>query len=165
MEKGEAFPRFVLQADSGEEIDSDFLKGIRYVVFFYSKDNTPGCTKEVTEFNALNPKFALRNIPVFGVSKDSVASHAKFREKLGLKIKLLSDPNSELARQVGAYGEKKCYGKVCEGTIRSTFLIGKDGTVEEAWHNVKAAGHAEKVLDGTLSHFRSDAADKGLRDF
>ncbi len=156
MEKGESFPHFALQAENGETIDSDMLKGLRYIVFFYARDNTPGCTKECVDFTELYPKFALRNIPVFGVSGDSVASHQKFSEKYGMKIKLLSDPDHALAKQVGAYGEKKNYGKIVQGTIRSTFLIGKDGKIEEAWMNVKATGHAARVFEGTLSHFKND---------
>lgn len=156
MDKGDTFPHFALQAENGELIDSDMLKGLRYLVFFYSKDNTPGCTKECVDFNELYPKFALRNIPIFGVSGDSVNSHQKFAEKYGFKIKLLSDKDHALAKEVGAYGEKKNYGKIVQGTIRSTFLIGKDGRIEEAWLNVKATGHAARVFDGVLSHFKND---------
>ncbi|MCQ2079239.1 MAG: peroxiredoxin [archaeon] len=156
MQKGEEFPRFVLQDENGETVDSAMLRGLRYIVFFYSKDNTPGCTKEAVEFTELIVKFRLRNVLVFGVSGDSVESHRRFIDRQGLKVKLLSDPDHAFAKQVGAFGEKMNYGKIVQGTIRSTFLVGKDGLVEEAWCNVKAAGHAQRVLDGTLSHFKND---------
>ncbi len=156
MQKGDVFPRFKLEADNGEVIDSDLLKGLRYLVFFYSKDSTPGCTREAQDFTELAPKFQLRNIPIFGISGDSVASHKKFIEKYGLQVKLLSDPDHAFAKECGAYGEKKNYGKIVQGTIRSTFLVGKDGKVEEAWVNVKATGHAARVFEGVLSHFKND---------
>ncbi|MCQ2070640.1 MAG: peroxiredoxin [archaeon] len=156
VDKGDVFPRFVLKDENGETVDSQQLLGLRYIVFFYSKDNTPGCTKEAVDFTEEYAKFALRNILVFGVSKDSVESHRKFKDKHGLKEKLLSDPDSLFAKEVGAFGEKTLYGKTVTGTIRSTFLIGKDGKVEEAWKNVKATGHVKRVVEGTLSCFRND---------
>ena len=133
------------------EFDSSFLEGMRYVIYFYSKDNTPGCTKEAEEFSAMFPKLTMRNIPVIGVSKDSPESHRRFIDSKGLKVKLLSDPDHSLMEQVGAWGEKKMYGKVVQGTIRSTFIVGRDGIVEAAWRNVKVAGHVEKVVDKALS--------------
>ena len=156
MQKGDEFPHFVLQDENGETVDSKQLLGLRYIVFFYARDNTPGCTTEAVDFTTLYANFAMRNVLVFGVSGDSVASHRKFKDKHGLKEKLLSDPDHEFAKACGAYGEKKNYGKIVQGTIRSTFLIGKDGKIEEAWMNVKATGHAARVLEGTLSHFKND---------
>ena len=128
-------------------------------MFFYARDNTPGCTTEAVDFTTLYANFAMRNVLIFGVSGDSVASHRKFKDKHGLKEKLLSDPDHEFAKACGAYGEKKNYGKIVQGTIRSTFLVGKDGKVEEAWTNVKATGHAQRVLDGMVSHFKTDKAE------
>ncbi len=151
MEVGDRFPSFRLKDENGEELDSSTLEGIRYVVYFYSKDSTPGCTKEAEEFSANFTNFMLRNIPVFGVSKDSVDSHKKFIEKYQLKVKLLSDPDKELMQAVGAWGPKVSYGKETIGTIRSTFLVGKDGKVEAAWRNVKVAGHVDKVLTTAIS--------------
>ena len=151
MEVGDRFPTFRLKDEDGMEFDSSFLEGMRYVIYFYSKDNTPGCTKEAEEFSAMFPKLTMRNIPVIGVSKDSPESHRKFIDSKGLKVKLLSDPDHALMEQVGAWGEKKMYGKVVEGTIRSTFIIGRDGTVEAAWRNVKVTGHVEKVVDKAMS--------------
>ena len=159
MQKGDQFPHFVLQDENGETVDSKQLLGLRYIVFFYAKDNTPGCTTEAVDFTTLYANFAMRNVLIFGVSGDSVASHRKFKDKHGLKEKLLSDPDHEFAKACGAYGEKKNYGKIVQGTIRSTFLVGKDGKVEEAWTNVKATGHAQRVLDGMVSHFKTDMAE------
>ena len=159
MQKGDQFPHFVLQDENGETVDSKQLLGLRYIVFFYARDNTPGCTTEAVDFTTLYANFAMRNVLIFGVSGDSVASHRKFKDKHGLKEKLLSDPDHEFAKACGAYGEKKNYGKIVQGTIRSTFLVGKDGKVEEAWTNVKATGHAQRVLDGMVSHFKTDMAE------
>ena len=151
MEVGDRFPAFRLKDEDGMEFDSSFLEGMRYVIYFYSKDNTPGCTKEAEEFSAMFPKLTMRNIPVIGVSRDSPESHRRFIDSKGLKVKLLSDPDHSLMEQVGAWGEKKMYGKVVQGTIRSTFIVGRDGIVEAAWRNVKVAGHVEKVVDKALS--------------
>lgn len=151
MEVGDKFPEFSLADENGEVMDSSFLDGIRYVIYFYPKDNTPGCTTEAVDFSANIAKFMLRNIPVIGVSKDSSESHRRFIEKNQLKVKLLSDPEHELMEKVGAWGTKVSYGKETVGTIRSTFVVGKDGRVEAAWRNVKVAGHADKVLTTALS--------------
>jgi peroxiredoxin Q/BCP len=151
MGPGERFPSFVLEDENGERFDSSSLEGIRFVIYFYSKDGTPGCTSEATDFSSIFPKFMLRNIPVIGVSKDTVQAHAKFKEKNALRIKLLSDPSHELSAKAGAWGKKVLYGKEVEGTIRSTFIVGKDGTVEAAWTKVKVSGHAEKVLEKAVS--------------
>ncbi|MDR0509260.1 MAG: peroxiredoxin [Candidatus Methanoplasma sp.] len=155
MNAGEEFPQFALMDENGEEFDSRSLGGIRYVIYFYSKDGTAGCTKEALEFNSLYPKFMLRNIPVIGVSKDTAESHKKFREKNSLKIKLLSDPDHDLTERAGAWGAKMMYGKEVHGTVRSTFIVGKDGTVEAAWKRVKVDGHADKVLEKAISLAKS----------
>ncbi|MDR1690923.1 MAG: peroxiredoxin [Candidatus Methanoplasma sp.] len=155
MNAGDVFPEFVLEDENGERFDSRSLEGIRHVIYFYSKDGTPGCTKEALDFTSMYPKFMLRNIPVIGISKDSAASHRKFKDKNGLKIKLLSDPEHEFMERVGVWGSKMMYGKEVHGTIRSTFIIGKDGTVEAAWRGVKVSGHAEKVLEKAVSLVKS----------
>ena len=151
MEVGDKFPEFSLADENGEVMDSSFLDGIRYVIYFYPKDNTPGCTTEAVDFSANIAKFMLRNIPVIGVSKDSSESHRRFIEKNQLKVKLLSDPEHELMEKVGAWDTKVSYGKETVGTIRSTFVVGKDGRVEAVWRNVKVAGHVDKVLTTALS--------------
>jgi peroxiredoxin Q/BCP len=151
MDVGDKFPDFVLKDENGEEFDSKNLEGIRYVIYFYPKDNTSGCTREAEAFSENFPRFMMRNIPVIGVSKDSVASHRKFIDGKNLKIKLLSDPDHVLLEAAGAWGTKVMYGKETTGTIRSTFIVGKDGTVEAAWKKVKVDGHVDKVLEKALS--------------
>lgn len=151
MEVGDKFPAFSLPDENGEVLDSSSLEGIRYVIFFYPKDNTSGCTRENEDFSALQGKFMMRNVPVFGVSKDTVASHKKFSEKYQLKVKLLSDTERVLLKAADAWGTKMMYGKEVEGTIRTTYIVGKDGTVEAAWHKVKVPDHAEKVLEKVIS--------------
>ncbi|MBR7005958.1 MAG: peroxiredoxin [Candidatus Methanomethylophilaceae archaeon] len=151
MQEGDAFPHFELKDENGKTFDSRSLDGTRYVIFFYSKDNTPGCTKEAVEFTGLLDDFAAKGVRVIGVSKDSPESHRRFIESKGLKVKLLSDPDHVLMEAVGAWGKKMNYGKEVTGTIRSTFIVGKDGKVEAAMMNVKAGGHAARVLERTSS--------------
>ena len=151
MEIGDKFPDFVLLDENGDEFKSSDLYGIRYVIYFYPRDSTPGCTREAVEFTGSFGSFMLRNIPIIGVSKDSVQSHKKFSDKNNLKIKLLSDPEHSLIEAAGAWGEKKSYGRVNVGTIRSTFIIGKDGCVEAMWKNVRIDGHVEAVLEKAIS--------------
>ena len=155
MDVGDRFPEFVLADENGEIFNSRSLDGIRYVIYFYPKDGTSGCTKEALDFTSLYPNFMLRNIPIIGVSKDTAATHKKFREKYSLKVKLLSDPEHDLTERAGAWGTKMMYGKEVQGTKRSTFIVGKDGTVEAAWKNVKVDGHAEKVLEKAISLVKS----------
>ena len=120
-------------------------------MYFYPKDNTSGCTKEAQTFNEVYTKLMIRNVPVIGISKDSPESHRKFIAKNDLKFKLLSDSDHTLMEQVGAWGKKMMYGKEVEGTIRSTFIIGKDGKVEACWYKVKVDGHADTVYSTVKS--------------
>ncbi|MGC8587840.1 MAG: thioredoxin-dependent thiol peroxidase [Hydrogenobaculum sp.] len=123
------------------------FKGKKVVLYFYPKDDTPGCTKEACSFQEnLNPIKAM-GVEVIGVSPDSIASHKKFKEKYGLNFILLSDPDKKVAESYGAYGEKKMYGKVTKGIIRSTFVINENGEIEKAWKNVKVDGHVQAVID------------------
>lgn len=151
MEIGDKFPDFILKDENNEELNSDSLENIRYVIYFYPRDGSSGCTREAVDFSALYPKFMLRNIPIFGVSKDSVESHRKFKDKNSLKIKLLSDPERDLIERAGVWDTKMMYGKEVQGTIRSTFIVGKDGTIEAVWNKVKVPGHAEAVLEKAIS--------------
>ena len=151
MEAGEKFPDFVLQDANGETFDSKTLKGKRYVIYFYPKDNTSGCTREAVAFSENKEAFEDLGIQIIGVSKDSVASHKKFVDSKDLKIKLLSDPEHKLLEASGAWGTKIMYGKETTGTIRSTFIVGPDGKVEAAWKKVKVDGHVEKVLEKAKS--------------
>lgn len=151
ISKGDAFPEYSLEDEDGGLFGSKDLSGRRYLLFFYAKDGTPGCTRENVDFSNLHDEFADLGVSLVGVSGDSSATHRRFIDKNGLNVKLLSDGDHELAKLVGAYGEKKNYGRIVQGTIRSTFLIGKDGIIEEAWRNVKATGHAERILEAVSS--------------
>lgn len=147
MEVGEKFPKFELPDENGDIFGSDSLDGIRYVIYFYPKDGSSGCTQEALDFNARYAKLMMMNIPVLGVSPDSPATHNRFREKNGIKLKLLSDTEHILLKEAGAWGPKKLYGREYEGVIRSTFIVGKDGVVEAAWKNVKVKGHVDAVYE------------------
>lgn len=116
------------------------------VLYFYPKDNTPGCTTEAIEFSNLIDEFEKLNAKVVGISPDTAKSHCNFIDKHNLKLTLLSDPDKRVAESYGAFGEKKMYGKITFGIIRSTFII-KDEKILKAYYNVKAKGHAEKVLE------------------
>jgi peroxiredoxin Q/BCP len=142
---GDKAPSFDLPSDSGDNVKLGDYSGKTFVLYFYPKDNTPGCTREAQAFTKLLPKFKKAGVDVLGVSKDSVASHCGFRDKLKLKVPLLSDPELEVHKAYGAFGEKVMYGKKVKGVIRSTFLIEK-GKIKRAWGSVKVDGHAEAVL-------------------
>ena len=116
------------------------------ILYFYPKDNTPGCTIENKDFSCLIKEFKDAGITVIGVSKDSVDSHKKFIEKQELKVDLISDPELILHKELWAYGEKNNYGKIVQGVIRSTFLVNKEGEILEEWRNIRAKGHAERIL-------------------
>ncbi|ACJ16274.1 Hypothetical peroxiredoxin, bacterioferritin comigratory protein [Thermococcus onnurineus NA1] len=135
-------------SEDGKEVQlKDIVLGRWTVLYVYPKDNTPGCTTEAKEFTEILPEFEKLGFQVIGVSKDSVNSHRKFKEKHGLKIKLLSDPSAELIKALGAWGKKKRYGKEYEGVIRSTFILDPQGEIVWKKINVRAKGHAAKVLE------------------
>ncbi|NJF24171.1 peroxiredoxin [Thermococcus sp. Bubb.Bath] len=136
----------VLDENGKERPLRDFVLGKWTVLYFYPKDNTPGCTTEAKEFTELIDEFEKLGVQVIGVSRDSPRSHGRFKEKHGLKIKLLSDPNTELHKALGAWGKKKSYGREYEGVIRSTFILNPDGKIVWKKINVRAKGHAAKVL-------------------
>ncbi len=144
-------PEFDLHGidEEGNEITlrSEDLKGRWTVIYFYPRDNTPGCTTEAKEFTALREEFEKLGVRVIGVSRQSVESHKRFRERHELGIVLLSDPDAEVHKAFGAWGRKKMYGKEVEGVIRSTFLVDPDGEIVREWKNVRAKGHAAKVLE------------------
>ena len=143
--EGAAAPDFELAGQAGPLRLADF-KGKPLVLYFYPKDDTTGCTKEAQEFSALAPEFAKAGATVIGVSKDSLASHAKFTGKYGLGLALGSDPEAVVIGRYGSWVEKSLYGRKYMGVDRSTFLI-KDGVVKRIWRKVKVPGHAEKVLE------------------
>jgi len=146
IEAGAQAPEFILPRDGGGEIGLADLRGKPVVLYFYPKDDTPGCTKQAIGFTEHADAFAGAGAVVLGVSKDPVSKHDKFRDKHGLKIALLSDEESDVCERYGVWKEKSMYGKTYMGIERSTFLIGPDGKVAKVWPKVKVPGHAEEVL-------------------
>jgi peroxiredoxin Q/BCP len=147
VEEGQQAPDFELPSDSGERVRLSDLRGKPVVLYFYPKDNTPGCTTQACGFRDAWDEYQARGAVVLGVSPDDETSHRKFREDHHLPFTLLADTDHEVAREYGAWGEKRNYGRTYEGIIRSTFVIAPDGTVAKAMRNVRAKGHADKVLD------------------
>ena len=143
---GDKAPSFKITTDSGETITSANLKGSPYIVYFYPKDDTSGCTKEAIGFSESLKKFEKLGVTVLGISKDSLESHAKFRKKHKLKIALGSDPETKMANDWGVWGEKSLYGRKYMGMERATFLVDAKGVIKQAWHKVKVPGHVEAVL-------------------
>lgn len=146
---GDAAPTFTLENHDGEQVHlSDHLGKVEnVVVYFYPADDTPGCTKEACQFSENLAAFAASRADVIGISPDDAQSHRRFRDKYNLAITLLSDPDHAVASRYGAWGTKTLYGRTTTGIIRSTFLIGADGVILRSWYNVRADGHAEKVLE------------------
>ena len=140
-------PGFILPASDGSEIDLSSLRGKNVVLFFYPRDNTPGCTKEAIGFTEALQEFEAANTKVFGVSKDSLVSHEKFVTKKDLGMPLLSDENHTVSEDYGVWKEKKMYGKTFMGIERSTFLIDAEGRVAGIWRKVKVDGHVAEVLE------------------
>jgi len=145
IEVGKKAPAFTLQDENGTKVVLSSLAGQWVVLYFYPKDDTPGCTVEACEFTTGLPTFDKLDAAVFGCSRDTPESHRKFIAKYKLKIKLLSDPEHAVMEKYGAWGEKNNYGKKTMGVIRSTVLIDPAGKVAHHWATVKAAGHAEQV--------------------
>ena len=148
---GAKAPAFTLPDADGNKVSLSDYAGQKVVVYFYPRDDTPGCTKEACQFNDALSQFEGLGVPVIGISPDKQASHVKFRDKYGLRFPLLSDPEHKVMEKYGAWGEKMMYGKATTGVIRSTFLIDEKGKVARAWYSVKADGHAAKVLEEALS--------------
>ena len=148
MEAGQKFPGFELPDQNGQARTLDDLAGPEGLLLYaYPKDDTPGCTVEAKDFRDLAPRFREAGFEVAGLSPDGADSHCDFIGKYDLTFPLLSDPERSFMASIGAFGEKTLYGKTVEGVIRSTFAVAPDGTVIEAWHNVRAKGHAQRVLD------------------
>lgn len=146
IEPGSKAPAFTLTADDGTKVRLSELKGSPVVLYFYPKDDTPGCTREACAFR--DQKAALKKLgaKVFGISPDDVASHEKFRDKFNLNFPLLADPGHKMAEKYGAWREKNMYGKKKMGIQRSTYLIDAAGKVAKLWKSVKVDGHDEHVL-------------------
>jgi thioredoxin-dependent peroxiredoxin len=141
-------PLFELAGSDGKLHTLDSYAGKTVVLYFYPRDNTPGCTKEACAFRDLKPMLDTMNVVLLGISRDSLTSHDKFIREFGLPFTLLSDPDAVMMGAYGAYGEKVQYGKKGMGTIRSTVIIGPDGTVVKHWRKVaKAESHPHDVLD------------------
>jgi thioredoxin-dependent peroxiredoxin len=146
VEEGKPAPDFELTSDSGEQVKLSDFRGKPVVLYFYPKDDTPGCTKQACGIRDNYGVFADRGAVVLGVSPDDEASHAKFKEKYGLPFTLLSDPGHKVADDYGIWGEKKAYGKTYMGVERSTFVIDSDGNVTKVMRKVKPDTHADDVL-------------------
>jgi peroxiredoxin Q/BCP len=147
VEAGQRVPAFTLPRDGGGETGPADFPGKKLVLYFYPKDDTKGCTTEALGFSARIEDFAAADTVVFGISKDSVKSHDKFRDKHGLKVILLSDETGEVVERFGVWGEKSMYGKTYMGIDRSAFLVGPDGVVARVWRKVKVPGHVDEVLE------------------
>ncbi|MEU8802815.1 thioredoxin-dependent thiol peroxidase [Spirillospora sp. NPDC048819] len=145
LQPGDVAPDFELPDADASPVSLSSLRGKRVILYFYPAAMTPGCTKESVDFESSLGDLEAAGVTVVGVSPDKPAKLAKFREKEGLTFPLLSDPDAEVLKSYGAYGEKKLYGKVVVGVIRSTFLIDADGKIEKAYYNVKATGHVERL--------------------
>lgn len=139
-------PDFSVKSSSGSEVRLSDLKGKKVLLYFYPKDSTPGCTLEGQDFNRLLPEFQKLNTVVYGISRDSVASHCKFRDKYGFKFELLSDDDETLCRLFDVIKEKNMYGKKVMGIERSTFIIDENQNLLAEFRKVKAEGHAEQML-------------------
>ena len=144
---GDRAPNFTLKDKSGNEISlSDFI-GKRVVLYFYPKDNTPGCTRQACAFAGAYEEFKNRGVEVIGISRDSIASHVKFAEKYNLPFVLLSDPELEAIQAYGVWQEKKMYGKLSFGVVRTTFIIDENGIIEKIMPKVKPDTNAAEILE------------------
>ncbi len=145
LEPGDDAPDFTLSDDRGDKVTLSELRGRKVIVYFYPAAMTPGCTKQACDFTDSLDSLQAAGYTVVGISPDQPAKLAKFRERDSLTITLLSDPDKQVLTRWGAYGEKKLYGKVTEGVIRSTFVVNEAGRIELAQYNVKATGHVAKL--------------------
>jgi peroxiredoxin Q/BCP len=145
LSPGDSAPDFTLPSDAGDEVSLSDLRGKKVIVYFYPAAMTPGCTKQACDFTDSLDSLRGAGYEVLGISPDAPAKLAKFREKDGLTIRLLSDADKSVMAAYGAFGEKKLYGKVVNGVIRSTFVVDEDGRIEVAQYNVKATGHVAKL--------------------
>ncbi len=150
LQEGKAAPAFTLPGIDAKGTERPHTlkeyKGKKVILYFYPRDSTPGCTREAVDFSAEITKITRAGAVVLGVSPNSIAAHTKFIEAQKIKFPLLVDADKKVAEKYGAYGEKKLYGKISMGIIRSTFLIDEKGRVERVWSKVKVAGHVEEVL-------------------
>ena len=147
LEIGMKAPNFTLTDKDGKSVSLSDFWGKKVVLYFYPKDNTPGCTRQACAFAGAYGEFAKRGVEVIGVSKDSVASHVKFAEKYSLPFVLLADPELEAIKAYGVWQEKKLYGKVSFGVVRTTFIIDENGVIEKVMPKVKPDTNAAEILE------------------
>ncbi|MFP3895422.1 MAG: thioredoxin-dependent thiol peroxidase [Anaerolineales bacterium] len=147
VEENEMAPDSTFMSDKGEEIRLASFRGKKVVLYFYPKDDTPGCTKEACSFRDDYSQFTLKNVIVIGVSPDTGASHQKFRAKYSLPFHLLSDPDHEVAEAYGAWEERMVFGKIRDGILWSTFIIDEEGKITKIFRNVTPSGRATEVLE------------------
>jgi len=150
---GKKVPAFEGEATGGGTISSRQLKGQKYVLYFYPRDNTPGCTVESKDFRDLHDKFRRRKVRVIGISRDTLKSHEKFKDKFGFPFELIADPDEAICTLFDVIKDKNMYGKKVRGIERSTFLVDEDGVLLREWRKVKVDGHAQEVLD-SLQEFK-----------
>ena len=155
IEEGKRAPAWKLASSDGDQVSLSSFQGKTLVIYFYPKDDTPGCTIEAKDFHAARKKLERLGATVVGISRDSVESHCKFRDKYGLGFPLLSDPDTKVIEAYGAWGEKNMYGKKSMGIIRTTVIIGPDGKVKKIFPKVKVDGHVERVLE-TLQALKTE---------
>ncbi|MDF2367459.1 thioredoxin-dependent thiol peroxidase [Sneathiella sp.] len=148
---GEKAPDFNMPTDGGEDVSLDSLKGTPFVLYFYPKDNTPGCTTEAIEFSEKLTEFDRLGVKIIGVSKDSLKKHANFREKHALKVILAADEEGEACEAFGVWVMKKNYGREYMGIERSTFLIDGEGLIRNVWRKVRVKGHVDAVLEAATA--------------
>jgi peroxiredoxin Q/BCP len=146
LKPGDKAPEFQLQSDAGESVVLSYLRGQKVILYFYPKDDTPGCTTEACEFRDRLPDIESHGAVVLGVSPDGVESHQKFKAKYELPFALLSDLDHAVAEAYGAWGEKKMYGRTYEGVLRTTFLIDEEGVIEKVFAKVRPKGHGDQTL-------------------
>ena len=146
LKEGEAAPDFKAQSTDGKEVSLKDFRGKNVILYFYPKDDTPGCTREACGFRDEFKRFAAKDAVVLGVSHDSPESHDKFREKYTLPFPLLSDAEKKITSAYGVYKEKSLYGRLFMGIERTTFVIGKDGKIKKIFPKVKVDGHIEEIL-------------------
>ncbi len=149
---GQPLPAFALQDDQGQTVTPATLRGRWTVLYAYPKDHTPGCTTEACDFRDAWSRLQALGVQVYGLSRDSLKSHQSFIEKHELPFRLLSDPEAQLLRALGAFGAKRMYGKTVEGILRSTYLVDPEGIVRQIWSNVRVQGHVQTVLAWLAEH-------------
>ena len=147
MTEKTVLPDFELPATGNQRFQLSAFKGHPFVLYFYPKDDTPGCTSEGQQFRDLYPEFLKAKVPVFGISRDSIASHERFKKKMSFPFELLSDPEERVCGVFDVMKMKKLYGREYRGVDRSTFVVDRQGRIAKEWRGVKVPGHAQEVLD------------------